>query len=77
MALPNLPTSEELQSLLADINNVAQTYSTAPDLNGYISRVQIIEKAKKLTQSLISPEQMPNYHGLNVCQSIFTQLTIC
>jgi hypothetical protein len=60
MALPNLPTSEELQSLLADLNNVAQAYSTAPDLNGYISRVQIIEKAKKLTQSLISPEQMPN-----------------
>jgi hypothetical protein len=39
IALPNLPTSEALQPLLADLNNVAQAYSTAPDLNGYISRV--------------------------------------
>ncbi len=62
-----LPTIEEVQALLADLNNVAQAYSTAPDLDGYMSRVAVIEKAKKLTQALIAPEQIPNYHGLNVC----------
>jgi hypothetical protein len=61
-----LPTLEEVQSLVAELANVAQAYSTSPDLNGYMSRVQVIAKAKKLAQSLISPEQLPNYHGLNV-----------
>jgi hypothetical protein len=61
-----LPTSEEVQSLVAELTNVAQAYSTSPDLNGYMSRVQVIAKANKLTQSLISPEQLPNYHGLKV-----------
>jgi len=66
MAVPDLPTNEELQNLLADLTAVVQSYSTAPDLNGYMSRVQIIEKAKKMTRELISPDQLPNYHGLNV-----------
>ena len=61
-----LPTPEEVQALVADLTQVAQAYSTSPDLNGYMSRVQVVAKAKKLTQSLISPEQLPNYHGLNV-----------
>jgi hypothetical protein len=61
-----LPTPEEVQALVADLTQVAQAYSTSPDLSGYMSRVQVVAKAKKLTQSLISPEQLPNYHGLNV-----------
>ncbi len=61
-----LPTPEELQSLLAELTNVAQAYTTSPDLDGYMSRVQVIATAKRLTQSLISPDQLPNYHGLNV-----------
>jgi hypothetical protein len=66
MAQPPIPTAEELQTLITELNNVAANYSATPDLNGYISRVQIIEKAKKITRSLISPDQLPNYHGLNV-----------
>jgi hypothetical protein len=61
-----LPTPEELQSLIVDLSSVAQAYSTSPDLNGYMSRVQVIDRAKKLTQALISPDQLPNYLGLNV-----------
>ena len=34
-------------------------------------RVQIIDKAKKIIRSLVAPEMMPNYHGLNVRPSIF------
>jgi hypothetical protein len=66
MSLPDLPTPQEVQSLVADLTSAAEAYSTAPDLNGYMSRVQVVTKAKKLAQSLISPEQLPNYHGLNV-----------
>jgi len=64
-----LPTSEELQSLLTELTNVVQNYSTAPDLAGYMSRVEVIAKAKKITQAVVAPEQLPNYHGLNVCFS--------
>jgi len=61
-----LPTPEEVQALVAELASVAEAYSTSPDLNGHMSRVQVVAKAKKLMQSLISPEQLPNYHGLNV-----------
>ena len=61
-----LPSPAEVQFLVTELNAVAQAYSTAPDLNGYMSRVQIIDKAKRLTRALISIEQTPNYHGLNV-----------
>ena len=76
MSLPALPTPEEVQSLVADLTSAAQAYSTAADLNGYMSRVQVVAKAKKLSQSLISPDQLPNYHGLNVCCAIFNALTL-
>lgn len=60
------PPQDEVQSLLADVAHAVEKYSTSPDLNGYMSRVEVIAKAKKLTQAIISPEQLPNYHGLNV-----------
>jgi hypothetical protein len=66
MAAPGPITPEELQTLIKELTSVAANYSAAPDLNGYISRVQVIEKAKKVAQSLITPDQLPNYHGLGV-----------
>lgn len=69
MALPAIPTAEELQALISDLTNVAAHYSATPGPEGYISRVQIIEKAKRIAQSLTSPEQLPNYHGLNASLS--------
>jgi hypothetical protein len=65
-----LPSTESLQKLVAELNDVANAYTASSDLNGYMSRVHIIEKAKEITQSLITPDQMPNYHGLNVRDSI-------
>jgi hypothetical protein len=50
-----LPSQEELRSLIADLNSVAEGYSSAQDLNGYMSRVEIIAKARRLTQALITP----------------------
>jgi hypothetical protein len=64
----SLPTPEEVQALVADLSTAAQAYSTAPDLEGYMSRVQLIAKARQLSRALITPDQAPNYHGLNVCQ---------
>lgn len=66
MAVPAIPTAEELQSLISDLTKVAAQYNPTPDLQGYVSRVQVIEKAKRITQALISPDQLPNYHGLQV-----------
>ncbi len=66
MAAPAIPTKEELQSLIAELTNVAANYSATPDLQGYISRVQVIAKAKDVLKSLITADQLPNYHGLNV-----------
>ena len=60
------PSSDEVQSLLSELNEAGQAYNASPDLNGYMARVQIIEKAKKLTRALVAVEMTPNYHGLNV-----------
>lgn len=66
----SLPSTEELQSLLTELNDAAKAYSTTPDLNSFMSRMNIIEKAKKLANSLIAPEQIPNYHGLNMAELV-------
>ncbi|KAF4964685.1 hypothetical protein FSARC_7392 [Fusarium sarcochroum] len=67
MALPN---KQEIDELVSSLNNAAQAYSDAPDLNGYMSRVQILEKARTLTNALITPDQKPNYHGLNIAELV-------
>ncbi|KAM0433308.1 hypothetical protein ACHAPT_004184 [Fusarium lateritium] len=40
------------------------------DLDGYLSRVQILEKARALTNALITPDQKPSYHGLNIAELV-------
>ncbi|KAH6900570.1 S-adenosyl-L-methionine-dependent methyltransferase [Thelonectria olida] len=65
-----LPSKSEVEDLVRSLNEVAQAYSDAPDLDGYMSRVQILDKARKLTQALITPDQKPNYHGLNMAELI-------
>ncbi|KAF4495588.1 O-methyltransferase B [Fusarium agapanthi] len=67
MALPN---KKEINDLVSSLNDAAKAYSDAPDLNGYMSRVQILEKARTLTNALITPDQKPNYHGLNIAELI-------
>ena len=63
---PVIPSKDELQTLIAELTNVAANYSATPDLQGYVSRVQVIAKLKDITKSLITVDQLPNYHGLNV-----------
>ncbi|KAG5804124.1 hypothetical protein H9Q71_011299 [Fusarium xylarioides] len=67
MALPN---KQEINNLVSSLNDAAKAYSDAPDLNGYMSRVQILEKARTLTNALITPDQKPNYHGLNIAELV-------
>ncbi|KAF5966180.1 O-methyltransferase B [Fusarium coicis] len=67
MALPN---KKEIDDLVSSLNDAAKAYSDAPDLNGYMSRVQILEKARTLTNALITPDQKPNYHGLNIAELV-------
>ncbi|KAF5552105.1 O-methyltransferase B [Fusarium mexicanum] len=67
MALPN---KQEINDLVSSLNDAAKAYSDAPDLNGYMSRVQILEKARSLTNALITPDQKPNHHGLNIAELV-------
>lgn len=66
-----LPTSEQLQALLADLTAVVQDYLTSLDLHSHISRIEVVEQIKKITQSLVAPEKFPYNHGLNVNSSMF------
>ncbi|KAK5654304.1 hypothetical protein OQA88_7482 [Cercophora sp. LCS_1] len=63
-----LPSNQQVQDLVAGLSGAAKGYSNTPDLNGYISRVQIIAQAKELIRTLITPDQLPNYHGLNMAE---------
>jgi hypothetical protein len=67
-----LPSKKEIEDLVSSLSEIAKGYADTPDLNGYITRVQIIAKAKELTRALITPDQAPNYHGLNVRCLIFS-----
>ncbi|CCT73670.1 related to O-methyltransferase B [Fusarium fujikuroi] len=65
-----LPSKQEINDLVSSLNDAAKAYSDATDLNGYMSRVQILEKARSLTNALITPDQKPNYHGLNIAELV-------
>jgi len=68
-----LASPQELQLPIADLTTVAQSNTASPDLGGYMARIAIIAKVKEITRSLVSPEQLPNYHGLNVhCSPFFS-----
>jgi hypothetical protein len=64
-----LPSKQEVEALVSELTSISQSYSDTPDLNGYVSRAQIISKAKELVRTLVSPDMTPNYHGLNVSRS--------
>ena len=60
------PDKNQLDAAIAGLVDASKSYSDAPDLGGYASRVEIITRAKSLIRTLVSPDMMPNYHGLNV-----------
>jgi len=62
-----LPSKQEIEVLVADLKQLAEGYTPAADLDGYLSRARIVAKAKEVARALVAPEQIPNYHGLNVC----------
>lgn len=62
----SLPSPKEVEALASSLSEAAKSYTDSPDLQGYMSRMEVISKAKELIRSLITPEQVPNYHGLNV-----------
>ncbi|RSL93370.1 hypothetical protein CDV31_014752 [Fusarium ambrosium] len=65
-----LPSKQEVNDLVNGLAQASQAYSDAPDLNGYMSRVHVLEKARALTNALITPDQKPNYHGLNIAELV-------
>ncbi|RMJ09789.1 hypothetical protein BHE90_013890 [Fusarium euwallaceae] len=65
-----LPSKQEVNDLVNGLAQASEAYSNAPDLNGYMSRVHVLEKARALTNALITPDQKPNYHGLNIAELV-------
>ncbi|KAK4164690.1 S-adenosyl-L-methionine-dependent methyltransferase [Cladorrhinum sp. PSN259] len=69
-AMAAIPSKEEVAQLVRQLNEVAENYDDTPDLNGYISRTTIIGKAKELQRALITSDQTPHYHGLNMAELV-------
>lgn len=73
------PSKQEIEAILSELSSISQGYSDKPCLGSYVSRAQIISKAKELVRTLVSPDMTPNYHGLNVsrpsCTAHNTTLT--
>jgi hypothetical protein len=61
-----LPSPQAVQDLAAALTDAAKSYTDSADLQGYISRVEVISKAQDLIRTLVTTDQLPNYHGLNV-----------
>ncbi|KAJ6444265.1 Sterigmatocystin 8-O-methyltransferase [Purpureocillium lavendulum] len=64
------PDKNQLDAAIAGLVDASKSYSDAPDLGGYASRVEIITRAKSLIRTLVSPDMMPNYHGLNIAELV-------
>ncbi|KAH8891973.1 S-adenosyl-L-methionine-dependent methyltransferase [Thozetella sp. PMI_491] len=65
-----LPSSAELEKLIATLSDAAKAYSDAPGLEGHLTRARIIASAKEIVRAVTTPEQIPNYHGLNMAEVI-------
>ncbi|POR33890.1 Sterigmatocystin 8-O-methyltransferase [Tolypocladium paradoxum] len=65
-----LPTKSQVDEALSGLAEAAKSYSDAPDLAGCASRVDIIARAKSLMRSVVSPDMMPHYHGLNMAELV-------
>ena len=60
------PTPKELQELIGQLNDVAKSYNASPDLDGFKSRVQIVEKAKEISRTLTAADDIAFAHCFNV-----------
>ncbi|RSL68366.1 hypothetical protein CEP54_002842 [Fusarium duplospermum] len=65
-----LPSKQQVNDLVNGLAQAAEAYSEAPDFNGHMSRVHVLEKGRALTNALITPDQKPNYHGLNIAELV-------
>ncbi|KAK0736604.1 O-methyltransferase-domain-containing protein [Apiosordaria backusii] len=61
-----LPSKQEVQHLVKQLTEVANNYDDSASLAGYLSRTEIIARAKELQRALITADKTPTYHGLNV-----------
>ncbi|KAL3955314.1 hypothetical protein ACCO45_010877 [Purpureocillium lilacinum] len=64
------PSKTQVDEAIASLADAGRSYSDAPNLAGHASRVEIITRAKKLIRDLVSPDMMPNYHGLNIAELV-------
>jgi hypothetical protein len=59
-------TPTELQDLITSLNDAAKSYNPAQSLDGFKTRVEIIDNAKKIVRSMSAPADMGFYHSISV-----------
>jgi len=59
-------TPTELQDLITSLNDAAKSYNPAQNFDGFKSRIEIIDNAKKIVRSMSTPVDLGNYHVINV-----------
>ncbi|CAP62285.1 uncharacterized protein PODANS_5_12370 [Podospora anserina S mat+] len=65
-----LPTKQEVQDLVKQLTEAANAYDDSASLAGHLARTDIIARAKDLQRALITADQTPAYHGLNMAELI-------
>lgn len=61
-----LPEKNDVDALVQKLAAAADRYTSSPDLDGRMARLEIIDAAKQLIRSVSGPEMTPINHGMNV-----------
>ncbi|PFH62694.1 hypothetical protein XA68_12372 [Ophiocordyceps unilateralis] len=64
--LSKAQVDEAIQRLLG----AAKSYSDTPEPEGHAARVEMLAQVRSLNQSLLTPDMMPFYHGLNMAELV-------
>ena len=58
--------TQQLQELIEELTQVSKNYDPTPGPAGYISRSNIIGKAKEIAHLMMNPTDMSMHHTVNV-----------
>lgn len=72
----SLPEKNDVDALVQKLVAAANGYTNAPDVDGRIARLDIVDAAKQLIRSVSEPEMTPINHGMNVsCRILESNLS--
>lgn len=59
--------SGQLQTLVQELVKVSEGYDSTPGPASYVSRTNIIQKAKEIQRLMMAPSDMSMHHSANAC----------